>query len=159
MHKSIKYGKWASTRPGNLKLQKEWREYGVKGIPILLFFSVNQSKYWSGVAQMTSDVDLDTQLDIWSTFGRWTGAFSVRWLRIKDVDWSAGKHIVNPLTKKVVHFARDTQELPLKTGVELLKVIEKTPSTTALINDFDHYDKEELEMLAKKQKIANEGPQ
>lgn len=40
VHKSIKYGVWASTENGNKRLAQAWKESSSKG-PIYLFFSVN----------------------------------------------------------------------------------------------------------------------
>ena len=50
VHKSIKYGVWASTDTGNRRLDSAYRETGKKG-PIYLFFSVNASGQFSGMAQ------------------------------------------------------------------------------------------------------------
>ncbi|EUB55264.1 YTH domain family protein [Echinococcus granulosus] len=49
---------------------------------VLLFFSVNTSGCFCGVAEMTSPVDKMKQLDIWQD-NRWRGAFKVRWIYAK----------------------------------------------------------------------------
>lgn len=48
VHKSIKYGVWASTPNGNRKLDAAYREVKEKhdGCPIFLFFSVNTWSFW-----------------------------------------------------------------------------------------------------------------
>merc|ERR1719331_5331 len=56
VHKSIKYGVWASTDTGNRRLDAAYREHCHKG-PIYLFFSVNASGQFSGMAQMESALD------------------------------------------------------------------------------------------------------
>ena len=53
MHKSIKYGVWASTDHGNKRLDQAYRESGNKG-PIYLFFSVNTSGQFSVIPRRNS---------------------------------------------------------------------------------------------------------
>lgn len=51
MHKSLKHEIWSSTALGNQRLDKAFRESATRG-PIYLFFSVNASGHFCGVAQM-----------------------------------------------------------------------------------------------------------
>lgn len=55
MHKSLKYEIWSSTDPGNKRLDKAFKESQGRG-PIYLFFSVNASGHFCGMAEMLTPV-------------------------------------------------------------------------------------------------------
>ena len=57
VHKSLKYEIWSSTDPGNKRLDKAFKEVGGRG-PIYLFFSVNASGHFCGMAEMLTPVGL-----------------------------------------------------------------------------------------------------
>ncbi|KAL1449473.1 hypothetical protein WDU94_001977 [Cyamophila willieti] len=84
IHRSIKYSIWCSTDHGNQKLDQAYRErLGVDGA-ILLFFSVNKSGHFCGVARMMSPVDYNASSSVWSQ-DKWKGQFRVQWIYVKDV--------------------------------------------------------------------------
>jgi len=93
IHKSIKYKIWCSTPKGNKKLNKAFKESN--GIPIYLFFSVNGSGRFLGVAEITSELDLNANFNYWSQSKKWKGFFYLRWLIIKDVPNRAFNNIIN----------------------------------------------------------------
>ncbi len=93
IHKSIKYKIWCSTPKGNNKLNKAFKESN--GIPIYLFFSVNGSGRFVGVAEMASELDLNANFNYWSQSKKWKGFFYLRWLIIKDVPNRAFNKIIN----------------------------------------------------------------
>ena len=53
--------------------------------PIVLFFSVNASGHFCGVAIMSSDIDWNRSSSVWSLGNKWKGVFDVKWLFVKDV--------------------------------------------------------------------------
>jgi len=55
VHKSLKYEIWSSTDPGNKRLDKAFKETAGRG-PIYLFFSVNASGHFCGMAEMLTQV-------------------------------------------------------------------------------------------------------
>jgi hypothetical protein len=55
VHKSLKYEIWSSTDPGNKRLDKAFKETAGRG-PIYLFFSVNASGHFCGMAEMLTPV-------------------------------------------------------------------------------------------------------
>ena len=55
VHKSLKYEIWSSTDPGNKRLDKAFKDTAGRG-PIYLFFSVNASGHFCGVAEMMTAV-------------------------------------------------------------------------------------------------------
>uniref|UniRef100_A0A5K3FAS9 YTH domain-containing protein n=1 Tax=Mesocestoides corti TaxID=53468 RepID=A0A5K3FAS9_MESCO len=91
---------------------------------VLLFFSVNTSGCFCGVAEMISPVDKTKQLDIWQD-SRWRGAFKVRWIYAKNVPNRLLRHIqVESSENRAVTHLRDTNEiLPASKGEEMLEII------------------------------------
>jgi hypothetical protein len=140
VHKSIKYGIWASTDTGNKRLDTAYRQSADKG-PIYLFFSVNMSGQFCGMAQMISPVDYKKKSEYW-TQDKWNGIFQVKWIFVKDIPNNRFRHIclANNENKPVTN-SRDTQEVPLEPGKEMLKIFKNFQHTTCLLDDFEYYNK------------------
>ncbi|CAA0818714.1 evolutionarily conserved C-terminal region 5 [Striga hermonthica] len=155
IHKSMKYSVWASTPLGNRKLDAAYRESKeMEGIcPVFLFFSVNASGQFCGVAEMIGPVDFENDADYWQQQDRWSGQFPVKWHIIKDVPNSRFRHIVleNNDNKPVTH-SRDSQEVKLEQGIEMLKIFKEHDPETSLLDDFEFYDEREKSFLEKKAK-------
>lgn len=146
VHKSIKYNVWSSTPNGNKKLNSAYEEAqkislgDSKGCPIFLFFSVNASGQFCGVAEMTGHVDFHKDMDFWQQ-DKWSGSFPVKWHIIKDVPNPHFRHIILENNEhKPVTNSRDTQEIKYKKGVEMLKVFKNYTSKTSLLDDFMYYE-------------------
>ncbi|KAI8869213.1 YTH-domain-containing protein, partial [Ramicandelaber brevisporus] len=132
VQKSVKHGFWSSTIPGNERLDSAYSnpppEYdpndpNPQPWPVYLFFSINGSSRFCGVARMSSSVDRTKSSDVWDLAARWTGLFNVEWLFIRDVPNSELRHIVLSATDpRPVTNSRDTQELPLNAGRQMLSV-------------------------------------
>lgn len=73
-------------------MDKAFRERASKG-PIYLFFSVNASGHFCGMAQMLTPVDYNTSSNVWAQDGKWKGTFKVRWIFIKDIPNNQLRHI------------------------------------------------------------------
>ena len=71
---SIRFKIWCSTVKGNQKLQKAYKEADKK-YPIFLFFSVNGSGKFMGIALMNSDVEYKVNFNYWSQNDKWKGFF------------------------------------------------------------------------------------
>lgn len=91
VYSALKWGIWTSTELGNRRLSEALRAHHGYG-NVLLFFSVNGSGRFCGVAEMLSTHDQDTMVGIW-TERRWKGRFDIRWLYVKDVPMSFLRHI------------------------------------------------------------------
>ncbi|CAG8492796.1 11646_t:CDS:2, partial [Acaulospora morrowiae] len=145
VHKSLKYDIWASTEIGNRRLDKAFRESADKG-PIYLFFSVNASGHFCGMAQMLTPVDYTTSSSVWAQ-DKWKGVFKVKWIFVKDIPNGQLRHIrvVNNENKPVTN-SRDTQELFPDPGREMLKIFFEYRSKTSILDDFEFYDKRQVEM-------------
>lgn len=149
VHKAIKYNIWASTDTGNKRLDTAFRESASKG-PIYLFFSVNASGQFCGMAQMTSAVDYEKKCDLW-TQDKWKGQFQLKWIFIKDIPNNYLRHIrLENNENKPVTNSRDTQEIFLEQGKEMLKIFQSFKSKTSIIDDFTYYDQRQEQMKQKK---------
>lgn len=159
VHKSIKYNVWSSTPNGNKKLNIAYEDAQKiasgepRGCPIFLFFSVNASGQFCGVAEMTGPVDFHRDMDFWQQ-DKWSGSFPVKWHIIKDVPNPNFRHIILENNEhKPVTNSRDTQEIRFKKGVEMLKVFKNYTSKTSLLDDFMYYENRQKILQEEKARI------
>ncbi|CAG7815784.1 unnamed protein product [Allacma fusca] len=144
IHRSIKYDIWCSTEHGNNRLDQAYRERDGKG-PVFLFFSVNGSGHFCGMAQMISAVDYEASSSVWSQ-DKWKGQFKVKWVYVKDVPNNALRHIkLENNENKPVTNSRDTQEVPFEKGKQVLKILHTFQHTTSIFDDFIHYEERQKE--------------
>ncbi|KAG8638169.1 YTH domain-containing protein ECT4 isoform X1 [Manihot esculenta] len=152
VHKSIKYGVWASTPNGNRRLDAAYSEAKEKQVPcpVFLFFSVNASAQFCGVAEMVGPVDFDKSVDYWQQ-DKWSGQFPVKWHIAKDVPNSQFRHIVleNNDNKPVTN-SRDTQEVKLEQGIEMLNIFKNYENDMSILDDFDFYEDRQKAMQERK---------
>uniref|UniRef100_A0A0D9WVZ5 YTH domain-containing family protein n=1 Tax=Leersia perrieri TaxID=77586 RepID=A0A0D9WVZ5_9ORYZ len=154
VHKSIKYNVWASTSNGNKKLDAAYQEAKEKSSDssVFLLFSVNASGQFVGLAEMVGRVDFNKTLEHWQQ-DKWTGCFPVKWHIVKDVPNSLLKHIIleNNENKPVTN-CRDTHEVKLEHGLQVLKIFKDHVCKTSLLDDFGFYDNREKMMQERKAK-------
>uniref|UniRef100_A0A2P2JRB1 YTH domain-containing family protein n=1 Tax=Rhizophora mucronata TaxID=61149 RepID=A0A2P2JRB1_RHIMU len=152
VHKSIKYGVWASTPNGNRKLDTAYCQAKEKqeSCPVFLFFSVNASAQFCGVAEMIGPVDFDKNVDFWQQ-DKWSGQFPVKWHIIKDVPNSQFRHIVleNNDNKPVTN-SRDTQEVKVEQGIEMLNIFKNYETDMSILDDFEFYEDRQKAMQERK---------
>ncbi|KAL2923221.1 YTH domain-containing family protein 2 [Bienertia sinuspersici] len=154
VHKSIKYNVWASTPNGNKKLDSAYQEAKGKpeSCPVFLLFSVNASGQFVGLAEMVGPVDFNKSMDFWQQ-DKWTGCFPVKWHIVKDVPNSLLKHItLENNDNKPVTNSRDTQEVKLEQGVQVLKIFKSHLSKTSILDDFEFYEARQKALQEKKAK-------
>ena len=131
---SIRFKIWCSTIKGNQKLQKAYKEADKK-YPIILFFSVNGSGKFMGIALMNSDVENKVNFNYWSQSDKWKGFFLIEWICIKDVPNRMFRTIINDLNEgKPVTSSRDTQEIATAAGVKMLKVFKDYPQESTIFD-------------------------
>ncbi|KAE8723894.1 Yth domain-containing protein [Hibiscus syriacus] len=156
VHKSMKYDVWSSTPNGNKKLDAAFHEAetresetGTK-CPIFLFFSVNGSGQFVGLAEMIGKVDFNRDMEFWQ-LDKWNGFFPLKWHVIKDIPNKELFHIIleNNENKPITH-SRDTQEIGLKQGLEMLNIFKGYSEKSSLLNDFGFYENREKTLNAKK---------
>ncbi|KAF8329972.1 YT521-B-like domain-containing protein [Cantharellus anzutake] len=140
VHKSLKYEIWSSTDPGNKRLDKAFRENAGRG-PIYLFFSVNASGHFCGVAEMLTPVDYTRTSTVWAQ-DKWKGVFKVRWIFVRDIPNAVlrGIRLENTQERKPVTNSRDTQELPKEAGNEMLRIFLTHAAKTSLLQDLAYYE-------------------
>ncbi|KAK8706438.1 hypothetical protein V6N13_050004 [Hibiscus sabdariffa] len=159
VHKSIKYNVWSSTPHGNKKLDVAFEDAQKvaagkpSGCPIFLFFSVNASGQFCGVAEMIGQVDFLKDMDFWQQ-DKWSGSFPVKWHVVKDVPNGHFRHIIleNNENKPVTN-SRDTQEIMYKQGMEMLKVFKNHTMKTSLLDDFMYYENRQRIMQEEKGRL------
>ncbi|ESW26429.1 hypothetical protein PHAVU_003G119300 [Phaseolus vulgaris] len=159
VHKSIKYNVWSSTPHGNKKLQNAYEDAEriaagkSGGCPVFLFFSVNASGQFCGVAEMAGPVDFNKDMDFWQQ-DKWSGSFPVKWHIIKDVPNANFRHIIleNNENKPVTN-SRDTQEIMYGKGLEMLKMFKNRSLKTSLLDDFMYYENRQKIMQEEKAKM------
>ncbi|KAF8205638.1 YT521-B-like domain-containing protein [Mycena galopus ATCC 62051] len=147
VHKSLKYEIWSSTEPGNKRLDKAFKECGGRG-PIYLFFSVNASGHFCGMAEMLTPVDYTRSSTVWAS-DKWKGVFKVRWIFVRDIPNVNLRHIklLNTTERKPVTNSRDTQELLAEAGQEMLRIFHTHPARTSLLQDFAFYELQAMQKM------------
>lgn len=156
IHKCIKYDVWSSTPNGNKKLDAAFRDADAKAresgkkCPVFLFFSVNGSGQFIGVAEMIGQVDFSKNMDFWQ-LDKWNGFFPLRWHIIKDVPNTQLRHIILENNEnKAVTYSRDTQEIELKQGLEILSIFKNYSAKTCVLDDFTFYEDREKVLKSKR---------
>lgn len=159
VHKSIKYNVWSSTPNGNRRLDSVYEDARrlsvgkLKNCPVFLFFSVNASGQFCGVAEMTGPVNFQKHMDFWQQ-DKWTGSFPVKWHIVKDVPNSSLRHIIleNNENKPVTH-SRDTQEITYMLGLNMLKIFKSSTLNGSILDDFFHYEEKEKATQREKSRL------
>jgi len=77
---------------------------------------------------------------------KWKGVFQVKWIYIKDIGNQRLRHITMPNNEnKPVTNSRDTQEILLEPGRQLLQVFATFRERSSLLDEFSAYERlEEL---------------
>lgn len=166
IHRSIKYGLWCSTEHGNRRLDLAFKKgLNHQGqhtqqqqqlenesnehirVPVFLFFSVNGSGHFCGMAQMMSSVDYNSKALIWAQQDKWRGCFQVNWIYVKDIPNSILRNIrLENNDNKPVTNSRDTQEIPFDKGKQVLKIFHTYNHSSSIFDDFEHYEKKQLQL-------------
>lgn len=106
---------------------------------LFLFFSVNGSGKFCGVAEMTSDLRDDLDTTIWTESEKFGNAFKVRWLIVRDINNKYLKRFLLPNNEmKPVTNSRDTQEVPPLIGTGMIKLFKSQSFqqyTTSFLDD------------------------
>lgn len=123
---SVDHGVWTSTELGNKRLDKAYKTTSKDGGKVYLFFLVNGSGRFCGIAEMTAAVDFKSKLNIWNETSRWSGIFPIRWV---SKECLPNRHFVllkNPLNEnKPITYSRDTQEVPLNVAIKFIAIYTK----------------------------------
>lgn len=145
---------WSSTDLGNNRLSKAFNSMRNSNLKrIFLFFSVNGSGQFCGIAEMKSkivkknDGNNEVDDDIWLDSSRWKGKFKIQWLLIKDIPNIYLRHLKIPINiqqqynsdnhnefeMRPVTNSRDTQELPFEIGEQMIQIFKDVDSKTSFL--------------------------
>ncbi|XP_021891643.1 YTH domain-containing family protein 2 isoform X2 [Carica papaya] len=92
---------------------------------------------------MVGKVDFNKDMDFWQ-IDRRSGFFPVKWHILKDIPNYALVHITLENNEyKSVTCSRDTQEVGLKEGLEMLNIFKNYSAKSCLLDDFNFYEKQE----------------
>ncbi|SMN19666.1 similar to Saccharomyces cerevisiae YDR374C PHO92 Putative protein of unknown function [Maudiozyma saulgeensis] len=124
IQRAYEYNIWSSTHVGNKKLSSCFKS-GKSDSKIFLFFSVNGSGKFCGVAEMISDLSKDLDTSIWENNSKYGSAFKIKWLCVRDIENRMFKHLIVPDNQnKPVTNSRDTQILPKEVGISMLNIFQ-----------------------------------
>lgn len=136
--KSFYNGIWSSTYFGNKRLSEAYSKLP-KGSKIFLFFSVNASGRFCGVAEMISGLESGLDVSIWADSERYDSAFRVRWIVVRDVQNRLLKQFLIPSNDmKPVTNSRDTQEIPPAICKSILKLFKYDQTNVQSFLDQDY---------------------
>lgn len=122
---AMKHRIWTLTEFGNKRLAKAYEE---TPDGVYLFYLVNGSSRFCGVAQMQAQIDYTKESDIWVESSRWKGIFPVHWHFAAEIPNRFFRLLRVPANEnKPVTNSRDTQELPHAIGVAMLNIFSGFP--------------------------------
>ncbi|KOH01194.1 mRNA-binding phosphate metabolism regulator DI49_0550 [Saccharomyces eubayanus] len=126
--RSFYNGIWSSTHFGNKRLSEAYKTLK-SGAKIFLFFSINTSGRFCGVAEMISDLRMDLDTSIWEDEQKYGKAFKVRWVIVRDVNNRSLKRFLIPSNEmKPITHSRDTQEIPHSIGISMINLFKMQDS-------------------------------
>jgi len=107
------------------------------GICVYLFFSVNSSGHFCGIAEMMTRLDYESKSELW-TQDKWKGTFEVKWIYVKDVPNIKLRHILlaNNENKPVTN-SRDTQEVFYDDALLVLDVFRTHIKKNSILDEYD----------------------
>ncbi|KAK6159655.1 hypothetical protein DH2020_003036 [Rehmannia glutinosa] len=142
VHKCIKYDVWSSTPNGNKKLDAAFREADAKTsetgtkCPVFLFF-----RYTHITALRFTLLSGEWE---WTVCGRCRDDWA-------DVPNTLLRHIILENNEnRPVTYSRDTQEIGLKQGLEMLSIFKDYSERTSVLDDFNFYENREKSLKAKR---------
>lgn len=150
IHKSMKYGIWASTKDGNATLCKKFvqRKKG-QLTDVLIFFRVRDEKHFVGCARLLSNYIEEQQYDLWWERVEWKGLFAVQWIFAKNLPFDS---IAGLEPDDMV----DGAELNSDLGFQVLKKFVMTPYdySDSVLQLFCVLDRREDNLISLRSKIA-----
>ncbi|KAI5008501.1 hypothetical protein ZWY2020_009549 [Hordeum vulgare] len=141
----------SSHKSNGISYPRQWQQYGTD-IPRSQVdrVMVNTSGQFVGLAEMLGPVDFKKTMDFWQQ-NKWNGFFPVVWHIVKDIPNRLFKHItLENNDNRPAIFSRDTQEIGLPQGLEVLKIFKAYRHGTSILDDFDFYEEKENTRCARK---------
>lgn len=124
---SVRKGLWATHRNHERILNEAY----LHNDRVVFFFSVNESGHWQGMAVMTSPIHPTMQAPDPALAPQWSAEFSVEWLRLVNMPFSASRSLRNPLNDNwPVSRSRDCQELTPELGKQMVYLVYAAPEVS-----------------------------
>lgn len=146
IHKAIKYNTWSTTYSGNSSFNKAYIEAKNRGAEVYLFFSINSTFSFQGLARLSSKLQ-EKSYSFWKgseKYKKFDGSFNLEWLIIKDVPSTTLDRVVIdnvPFSK-----LRNCMEVKENYALSVIKYIEGFYYCSSLVlNDFMRLDMQEKE--------------
>ncbi|EAR94570.3 hypothetical protein TTHERM_00047100 (macronuclear) [Tetrahymena thermophila SB210] len=132
----VLYGTWSTSIDQNILLDQAFCEAKGK-YPIILFFSINQSKSFQGVAVMKSRVNPQWRQDVWDDNKKFQGLFFIEWIYVQHILSTEFKGILNSLNyNKPVINQRNGQQINYEAGIQMLEVFMKQSQSKRIDQDY-----------------------
>jgi len=150
IHKSMKYGIWASTKDGNATLMSSFVQKKRGDISdVIVFFRIKDENRFIGCARLLSNYIEEQQYDLWWERVEWKGLFNVQWLFAKNLDFSK---IDNLNADEMV----DGTELSQELGFQIIKKLLTTPYnySESILQLFCVLDRREDNLITLRSKIS-----
>ncbi|KAL3316338.1 hypothetical protein Ciccas_005023 [Cichlidogyrus casuarinus] len=96
---------------------------------VYLFFSVNGSRQFCGIAEMIGPVEKNRSACVWQDSFKFKDSFPIRWLYIKDVENTLCNHLLLPEhDNRPITFLRDAAEIVSRAkAIELFRIFHNHP--------------------------------
>ena len=108
-----------------------------------MFFSVNGSGKFCGVARMTSEVDFTKAFIYWTQDSKYNGMFSVEFVLVKDVTFKKFSELEIEMKDgsiRPVSHSRDSQEIPFEEAVKVIDCFANYSSINSVLDHFEYFD-------------------
>ncbi|KAI5361914.1 Putative YTH domain containing protein [Septoria linicola] len=133
---SIRLGKYSVMAKISERIMSVWNERVDASEKVLFLFSVNGSKKFSGLAEVSGPWDPNSFIEGWAenseTHGS-SGSFPVTWVFVKDVSYHHFTHIRQPGNEHPVGNMWNGMNFPPGTGRTVIQHYVETPATTSIL--------------------------
>jgi hypothetical protein len=155
---SFYFGIWAGRNLGKRILENAYQDKVIREAsqcanaePIYLLFFPDNTGHFCGMAELVGPLQEIAKLGKWESFGKWQSAFKVRWLYLKDINKREFSHISIPVkngeSRRCVTTLRDSSEIPMEQGYQMLEIIRSFKSETSLQTDLEWHQRRMEERL------------
>lgn len=133
---SLKYGKYAVMQKVAERIMKVWNSREDSTEKVLFLFSVNGSKKYCGVAEMSGPWEENGHIPNWEhnpESDPCVGTIPCIWIFVKDVSYHQFIHLKQPNNGNPVGNMWNGMNFPSETGREVLEIYVKSPATSSIL--------------------------
>ncbi|KAF2215128.1 hypothetical protein CERZMDRAFT_105035 [Cercospora zeae-maydis SCOH1-5] len=159
---SLRLGKYSVMAKVSERIMAVWNRCNGTSQKVFFLFSVNGSKKFSGLAELTGPWDKQSFVDGWSENPEshgCAGSFPVTWIYAKDSLYHRFTHIRQPGTDNPVGNMWNGMLFPRKVGREVVEHYVKLPATTSILGHPKNYpDNDHSSSAQRKGTFGNRAP-